>query len=112
MRVEPSRQHLSRLLETWRQKEQLPRPKLKGKHSLCSSKDLLDCPDQDFKAHAHHRNQNGSTLVSGFSQCTFLSSQSMKNLEIPALFFSDMNWCPLPGNPTSSSRTYSVFTPA
>jgi hypothetical protein len=26
------------------------------------------------------------------AQCTFLSSQLMKYLAIPALFFSDMNW--------------------
>src|SRR5579863_515126 len=46
------------------------------------------------------------------AQCTFLSSQLIKNLAISALFFSDIIWCPLPGRPTSSSLTYSVFTPA
>ncbi len=48
----------------------------------------------------------------GYTQCTFLSSQLRKNLAMPVLFFSDMNWWPLPGSPTSSSLTKVAFTPA
>jgi hypothetical protein len=45
-------------------------------------------------------------------QCTFLSSHSIMNLDMPALFFSAIIWWPLPGSPTSSSFTKSVLTPA
>ena len=41
-----------------------------------------------------------------------LSIQVCRYLAMPALFFSDIIWWPLPGSPTSSSFTNVVFTPA
>jgi hypothetical protein len=41
---------------------------------------------------SHGRQMTSSSSTRWLVQCTLLSSQLMKNLAMPALFFSDMNW--------------------
>ena len=56
--------------------------------------------------------ETGRASVLPLAQGTFFSSQPMKYLAMPSLFFSDIIWWPFPTSPTSSRPTNVVLTPA